>query len=426
MSSASYLAPSRVSYISAAIASAIDAELMHPEQGGFSIDQLMELAGLACAQAVFRSYPPDQAPSVLVACGPGNQGGDGLVAARHLLHFGYIPRVWYPKRGKTELFSRLVQQLNNLEVEFIDQEDFEDALENADVVLDAIFGFSFKGEVREPFREPLELLKNESRMEFESRRKLPPIVSVDIPSAWDVDEGNIDNRSFVPQVLISLTAPKLGARTFQGRHFLGGRFLPPAMAERYGIVLPLAFTGGNSVGGGGGPDFGLGTGSSAGTGSCGRSAASQSKGGSASGVDGDEQDPSSTSAAVTPSASKPTPVDLQQTQNSSSAGAPAAGSSTSSSAAPASYFPGTPTSSTSPNFIYDDSQIIEITGAEALLLREPTPTTTAESSSSSALDADTSSAGATGPSSEVSSRGKEAAVNAPTVQKGAEAASSTS
>ena len=46
--------------------------------------QLMELAGQACAVAVARVYDKAKYPRVLVCCGPGNQGGDGLVAARHL------------------------------------------------------------------------------------------------------------------------------------------------------------------------------------------------------------------------------------------------------------------------------------------------------------------------------------------------------
>ena len=46
--------------------------------------QLMELAGQACAVALARVYDKAEYPRVLVCCGPGNQGGDGLVAARHL------------------------------------------------------------------------------------------------------------------------------------------------------------------------------------------------------------------------------------------------------------------------------------------------------------------------------------------------------
>ena len=86
-------------------AAAIDEELMSPEGCGFLLLQLMELAGLACASAVFKAYPPDVCPNLLVAAGPGNQGGDGLVAARHAKLWGYNVQVWYPKQGKTEVFQ---------------------------------------------------------------------------------------------------------------------------------------------------------------------------------------------------------------------------------------------------------------------------------------------------------------------------------
>lgn len=90
------------------------------------------------------------------------------------------------------------------------------ALENHDVILDAIFGFSFKPPVRAPFDMALPLLSSSGL----------PIVSVDIPSGWDVEEGNKHGVGLEPDVLISLTAPKEGARGFKGRHWLGGRFVP--------------------------------------------------------------------------------------------------------------------------------------------------------------------------------------------------------
>lgn len=78
---------------------------MSPDGVGYLLPQLMELAGLACASALFKSYPPDVCPHLLVAAGPGNQGGDGLVAARHAKLWGYDVQVWYPKQGKTEIFQ---------------------------------------------------------------------------------------------------------------------------------------------------------------------------------------------------------------------------------------------------------------------------------------------------------------------------------
>lgn len=95
----------RMRFLTSAVAQQIDRDLMSPS-GGFSVEQLMELAGLSCAEAVYKTYPPtEKCKHVFVACGPGNQGGDGLVAARHLFHFGYIPTVWYPKRKDAPLFN---------------------------------------------------------------------------------------------------------------------------------------------------------------------------------------------------------------------------------------------------------------------------------------------------------------------------------
>lgn len=78
-------------YLSQEEAIAVDTELMATP--GFSIDQLMELAGLACAGAIADAFPISDGHgstvTVLVVAGPGNNGGDGLVAARHLYQFGY-------------------------------------------------------------------------------------------------------------------------------------------------------------------------------------------------------------------------------------------------------------------------------------------------------------------------------------------------
>ena len=69
-------------------------------------------------------------------------GGDGLVAARHLFHYGYQPTIFYPKPTKNEIFERLANQLRNLDIPFTD--DFEDSLKSSNHVVDAIFGGDFK------------------------------------------------------------------------------------------------------------------------------------------------------------------------------------------------------------------------------------------------------------------------------------------
>ncbi|KIY96224.1 hypothetical protein MNEG_11737, partial [Monoraphidium neglectum] len=170
---------------------------------------------------------------VAVLAGPGNNGGDGLVAARHLWQFGYEPTICYPKPTDKPLYNGLVTQCKSLGIPFVSADDLTGGAplqERFDVIVDALFGFSFKGQPRTPFDALLESLKPSARP--------PPIVSVDIPSGWHVEEGDPSGVGIRPDVLVSLTAPKLAAKSFQGTHYLGGRFVPPATRDKYGLVLP--------------------------------------------------------------------------------------------------------------------------------------------------------------------------------------------
>jgi NAD(P)H-hydrate epimerase len=181
------------------------------------------------SHAVFKLQPLNKGKRILVACGPGNNGGDGLVAARHLFHYGYQPTIYYPKQSKNDLYQRLRKQLEDLKVPFTD--DFPSALNSTDHIVDAIFGFSFSGEVREPFPKVIEALRD---------TKIP-VLAVDAPSSWNIEEGPPSEgpgKGFMPDALISLTAPKPLVKWFKGRHFLGGRFLSPEVAEKYELDVP--------------------------------------------------------------------------------------------------------------------------------------------------------------------------------------------
>ncbi|MDI1492363.1 MAG: hypothetical protein OHK93_003577 [Ramalina farinacea] len=197
--------------IGAKDAASLDADLM--SVGAFSLDQLMELAGLSVSQALYRVHPPTAGKRILVACGPGNNGGDGLVAARHLFHYGYSPTIFYPIPTNKEIYTRLATQLKNLSIPFTD--DFSHAAQSTDHIIDAIFGFSFSGEVRDPFRSVIATLESTK----------VPVLSVDAPSSWNIQDGppgNGPGKEFMPQSLISLTAPKPLVKHYRGTHFLGG------------------------------------------------------------------------------------------------------------------------------------------------------------------------------------------------------------
>lgn len=79
-------------------------------------------------------------------------------------------------------------------------------------------GFSFSGEVREPFPAVIQAMEETSI----------PVTSVDAPSSWNIEDGPPKSgvgSSFNPDVLVSLTAPKPLVKFFNGRHFIGGRYV---------------------------------------------------------------------------------------------------------------------------------------------------------------------------------------------------------
>ncbi|XP_052787632.1 NAD(P)H-hydrate epimerase-like [Mya arenaria] len=209
----------------------IDQELF--TEYAFSVDQLMELAGYSCAVAIAKCYPIEEMTkdnhAVLVCCGPGNNGGDGLVCARHLKMFGYKPTIFYPKRPSKPLFDALYQQCEGMDMPVLSFFPSEAHLitDSYNFVVDALFGFSFKAPVRPEFEPVMETLKK-----VES-----PICSIDVPSGWDVEKG--DPNGLQPELLISLTAPKQCARLFKGKHhYLGGRFVPRTLEQKYKLNLP--------------------------------------------------------------------------------------------------------------------------------------------------------------------------------------------
>lgn len=109
--------------------------------------------------------------------------------------------------------------------------DFSSALQEADFLIDAIFGFSFGGPLRDPFPAII--------AEMESTRV--PVLSVDAPSSWDIQSGppkEGPGANFMPQALISLSAPKPCVKYYRGRHFIGGRFLTKEITDKYGLDLP--------------------------------------------------------------------------------------------------------------------------------------------------------------------------------------------
>lgn len=174
-----------ISYISSSQAKQIDEILMSKaEDGGhFALEQLMELAGLSVACAAYdylhNILTIEDRAKIIVLCGPGNNGGDGLVCARHLIHFGYevsvvIPSYINDDKGKQTPFLHLVKQCTDLDISVqtslpVDHGDF---LSSFHLIIDSLFGFSFHGVPRDPYANMIAAMASSST----------PCLAVDIPS----------------------------------------------------------------------------------------------------------------------------------------------------------------------------------------------------------------------------------------------------
>ncbi|MBU4201611.1 MAG: NAD(P)H-hydrate dehydratase [Candidatus Altiarchaeota archaeon] len=135
---------------------------------GVSTLQLMENAGRAIAEEAGRFK------RIALFCGNGNNGGDGLVAARHLSAMGKEVKVYILDGNRTEANSTNLEILRNLgsvDIEVVEDTSKPD-LKDFDLIIDALLGVGIKGELREPVKSLVDVM-NKARA---------PILSVDIPT----------------------------------------------------------------------------------------------------------------------------------------------------------------------------------------------------------------------------------------------------
>ncbi|KAG4067221.1 hypothetical protein HA402_000212 [Bradysia odoriphaga] len=191
----------KMKYLNQTEATNIDIELFNDYK--FSVDQLMELAA--------KTFPVHELSSnkLLVCFGPGNNGGDGLVAARHLSLMGYVPTIYYPRMVDKELYRNLVHQRKSMDIELVQTVGLDQANEYG-LIVDALFGFSFKPPVRPDFLNIMDVMVRTTR----------PIASIDIPSGWDVENGPPED-GIKPTLLISLTASIRSDRKLEKKFLLG-------------------------------------------------------------------------------------------------------------------------------------------------------------------------------------------------------------
>uniref|UniRef100_A0A8C0BIG3 ApoA-I-binding protein 2 n=1 Tax=Buteo japonicus TaxID=224669 RepID=A0A8C0BIG3_9AVES len=232
MGSVGSLGSARVTRACKAEAEAIEKELL--EDYRFGRQQLIEIWGHACAVAVTKPFTGCwhcRAPAALALCGQEGAGGDprgSPCPGSALLLLG--PTIFYPKRSPDPLYRDFTTQCEKMDIPFLSYLPTEVQLINDayNAVVDAVLGAEAEAaEGREPCAAILATLKH-VRI---------PIVSLDVPSGWDVEAGSSGGIS--PDVLVSLSAPKQCARRFLGRqHFVAGRFLPYDVQKKFELNPP--------------------------------------------------------------------------------------------------------------------------------------------------------------------------------------------
>lgn len=179
-------------------------------ENGIPVDKLMENAGKAVAGETRRILGNIEKKQVILLIGPGNNGGDGLVAARYLHDWGTkITLFLLGDRDKDDNNLKLVLErgitcYNNLK-------GLAAQLSSADAVIDALFGTGKTRSLGGVFKQALEQVN-------ENRKKRPElkIIALDLPSGLDADSGACDTACLYADYTITLGFPKPGLYNLPG------------------------------------------------------------------------------------------------------------------------------------------------------------------------------------------------------------------
>ncbi len=177
--------------------------------------ELMERAGLGTAELCKKLLGDPKGKKVFVFCGKGNNGGDGLVVGRYLTKWKAKVQIFLLSK-KDELKGDPRTNLNKA-IKFklpirqvIKLEDLPEEL-NCHLIVDAIFGTGFKGEVSGLEKEVIQKI-NSSRI---------PVVAVDIPSGLNADTGKFHPVCVKATATTTMGFPKIGQFFFPGKEYCG-------------------------------------------------------------------------------------------------------------------------------------------------------------------------------------------------------------
>lgn len=206
---------------------------------------LMENAGRGAAEALVHRLagdaPRNRPPRVFIACGPGNNGGDGGVVARHLDLWGVAVKVvWFTDparlRGDAALQWAILDRAGLDQSALpgpIDPAALPPLLHDADWIVDALLGTGLTRAVEGPLRTVIDALNASGN----------PILALDLPSGLDADTGVPLGTAVRAAVTTTFVAPKLGfnapsASVYTGEVEVIDIGAPRTLLEAAGVIAP--------------------------------------------------------------------------------------------------------------------------------------------------------------------------------------------
>ena len=174
------------------------------EYYGMSLLQLMENAGCNIAQETISRFPKEK--KIAVFCGLGGNGGDGFVAARHLLAAGYSVIVILVGRGRdisheAALKNWLILQSLQDKIMLLEVTDSSAIPKvTADVVIDALLGTGTKGQLKPPIPQAVEYINSLNAFKL----------AVDVPTGIDSDTGEVLGTAVKADLTVTFHKAKFG------------------------------------------------------------------------------------------------------------------------------------------------------------------------------------------------------------------------
>lgn len=200
----------------------------------FDLDllQMMENAGRNLAQNVMEILRRSPRPVVVLA-GSGGNGGGGLCCARHLHNHG-VPVAVVLSKEPEALTGAAAQQLRTLQragLAPLEQDEVEEALRSAALVVDALIGYSLQGAPRGRVVTLIERCNRHARR----------VIALDVPSGLDATTGEAPGRVIEAERTLTLALPKAGLVPGEEEVYLADIGIPPAVFESLGIVYEPPF-----------------------------------------------------------------------------------------------------------------------------------------------------------------------------------------